>query len=343
MSRLRARGETESSHDDEEYGLLTPSRSRRTAAVGKASNVSSRQRFRRRAIAAAFGAASLILAGALTWLYRDGAQHGGFVYTMGQCAWKSYASLDGYHKSGRVYTSVSGVFSSAADDADSGFYSQQLPTDKQTKHSYAEGVYDKVMAPYQLLPSVGVLEIGVKKGGSIKLWREYFGDSARIFGSDIDAAVPSFPSDVGIKVLIMDSTDPVAVQQSFGKRPHQLDVIIDDGCHKLTCIRDTFDNMIPLLKETGVYIIEDYPDYYLTHMELSRYWEPETLFGFAPGWKVCTRQDRDPKSFIVVVYPPNSLAPMIGNCVVTNPCTMKPQSCCGRAVLEDSRCHDNIA
>ena len=110
------------------------------------------------------------------------------------------------------------------------------------------------MAPYQAQESVTLLEVGVKKGGSLKLWREYFtSPSARIIGSDIDPGVPTFPSDVGVKVLILDSTDLAAVRRSFGIGA-QLDVIVDDGCHRLSCIKQTFMNLRGLLKPDGVYV-----------------------------------------------------------------------------------------
>ena len=61
-----------------------------------------------------------------------------------------------------------------------GFLSRSLPTDKGTTHSY-NTKYDVLFAPYQL-SATAVLEIGVKKGGSIMLWREYFAASTYIYG-----------------------------------------------------------------------------------------------------------------------------------------------------------------
>ena len=36
--------------------------------------------------------------------------------------------------------------------------------------------------------AVRVLEVGVSQGGSLDLWRRYFGEEARLFGVDIDPA-----------------------------------------------------------------------------------------------------------------------------------------------------------
>ena len=209
----------------------------------------------------------------------------------------------------------------------------------------------QVMAPYKAQQGVTVLEIGVKKGGSLKLWREYFSSpSARIIGTDIDPGVPSFPSDVGVKVLILDSTDLAAVRRSFGVEA-QLDVVVDDGCHRLSCIKQTFMNLRGLLKPDGVcvksrfrvgirtraathaltnttihlhtrpmiavsrYVVEDFPSYYVDYVKAGNDWEPKSIFAGEEGWKVCTLQDLDPSSFIVVVYPPLSRAPILDGCV----------------------------
>ena len=44
--------------------------------------------------------------------------------------------------------------------------------------------YERRFARFRGTPVV-VLEIGVKDGGSLALWRQYFGESARIFGADL--------------------------------------------------------------------------------------------------------------------------------------------------------------
>jgi hypothetical protein len=49
-------------------------------------------------------------------------------------------------------------------------------------------IYEHHFAAYRTTP-VKFLEIGVFKGGSLELWRNYFGMNATIFGIDIDPAV----------------------------------------------------------------------------------------------------------------------------------------------------------
>jgi hypothetical protein len=37
----------------------------------------------------------------------------------------------------------------------------------------------------------------------------------------------------------------------------QIDVIIDDGLHRMASVKETFKNLWPLLSPTGVYLLED--------------------------------------------------------------------------------------
>ena len=46
-------------------------------------------------------------------------------------------------------------------------------------------IYEKFLKKYKNEP-IKFLEIGVAEGGSLSLWRKYFGANATIFGVDID-------------------------------------------------------------------------------------------------------------------------------------------------------------
>jgi hypothetical protein len=48
-----------------------------------------------------------------------------------------------------------------------------------------------------------VLEIGVQNGGSLQMWRRYFGPAAKIFGIDIDPRCKGFEED-GCQIRIGD-------------------------------------------------------------------------------------------------------------------------------------------
>ncbi|SEO30768.1 Methyltransferase domain-containing protein [Pseudorhodobacter antarcticus] len=99
------------------------------------------------------------------------------------------------------------------------------------------------------------LEIGVSKGGSLSLWRKYFGPDAIIFGIDIDPACDAFNGLSG-QVRIGSQDDPeflVNVVKEMGG----VDIVLDDGSHYSKHIRASINTLFPLLEEGGVYMVED--------------------------------------------------------------------------------------
>jgi len=102
---------------------------------------------------------------------------------------------------------------------------------------------------------VRVLEIGVSKGGSLELWRKYFGNRATIFGVDIDPGCASRvdpPNQVRI-----GSQDNPGFLRSVVTEMGGIDVVLDDGSHVGRHQVASFKVLYPLLSEGGVYIIED--------------------------------------------------------------------------------------
>jgi hypothetical protein len=100
---------------------------------------------------------------------------------------------------------------------------------------------------------VKVLEIGVLRGGSLKLWREYFGPQAEIYGIDIDPNVKQYESE-GIKIYVGDQGD-----QNFLKKLSDeaggFDIVIDDGGHTNYLVRNSFEALYPSTRH--LYVVED--------------------------------------------------------------------------------------
>ena len=115
-------------------------------------------------------------------------------------------------------------------------------------------IYDRYFASFRATP-VKFLEIGVSKGGSLQMWRTYFGPDARIFGIDIDPACAAFDGQAG-QVRIGSQDDPAflaAVVAEMGG----VDVVLDDGSHHMDHIRASLTVLFPLLSMGGTYMIED--------------------------------------------------------------------------------------
>jgi hypothetical protein len=100
-----------------------------------------------------------------------------------------------------------------------------------------------------------VLEIGVFKGGSLGMWRRYFGPMATIIGIDIDPSCKAFERE-DVSVRIGDQSDPQFLQSlidEFGVP----DIVIDDGSHQMQHISASFNFLYPKVSKNGLYIIED--------------------------------------------------------------------------------------
>ena len=102
---------------------------------------------------------------------------------------------------------------------------------------------------------VTVLEFGVSQGGSLEMWRDYFGRKARIYGVDIDPRC----AELGgrrTKVFIGDQEDREFLR-SVAAEVGPIDVLIEDGGHRMGQQIATFEELYPHMKEDGVFLIED--------------------------------------------------------------------------------------
>lgn len=108
-------------------------------------------------------------------------------------------------------------------------------------------IYERHFARYQGT-KVRVLEIGIDHGGSLQLWKQYFGSQAEIIGVDINPVCQEYEEDQ-IKVVIADQCDPALA------RLGPFDIVIDDGSHVRSHQSQTFLTLWP--RTLGVYLIED--------------------------------------------------------------------------------------
>jgi hypothetical protein len=102
---------------------------------------------------------------------------------------------------------------------------------------------------------VHVLEIGVYSGGSLRMWREYFGPAATIYGVDIDPACRSYEDD-RIKIFIGDQGDPAFWAELLNDLS-AIDIVIDDGSHRPEDQITSLECLLPALRPGGVYLCED--------------------------------------------------------------------------------------
>lgn len=115
-------------------------------------------------------------------------------------------------------------------------------------------IYDKYLSPWRNKP-VRMLEIGVSKGGSMQLWRKFFGPEAVLFGIDIDPSCAQLDGQAS-QVRIGSQADPGFLRDVVAEMGG-VDIVLDDGSHVSEHIRTSLDTLYPLLADGGIYMIED--------------------------------------------------------------------------------------
>ena len=115
-------------------------------------------------------------------------------------------------------------------------------------------IYEKHFSRF-VNQSVVFWEIGVFKGGSLQLWKRYFGPFVTIIGIDIDPRCKRIEEDQ-IHVRIGDQSDTMFLQSvldEFGSP----NIVLDDGSHMMMHVCKTWDYMYDKINENGVYFVED--------------------------------------------------------------------------------------
>ena len=115
-------------------------------------------------------------------------------------------------------------------------------------------IYDRHFTKFRDKP-VSILELGVYHGGSLQMWKHYFGAQARIFGVDINPRCMEL-TEPNITVFIGDQEDRSFLRSLRATLP-KLDVIIDDGGHTMGQQITSFEELYGHLNEGGVYLAED--------------------------------------------------------------------------------------
>jgi ubiquinone/menaquinone biosynthesis C-methylase UbiE len=132
------------------------------------------------------------------------------------------------------------------------FYSNRGRLIHKWKHYFE--IYERHLSRF-CNKQVNVVEIGVGKGGSLQMWKHYFGSEARIFGVDINPECIAYEEE-RVEILIGDQEDRTFLR-SLGQRIPVIDVLIDDGGHTMTQQITTFEELFPRVAPDGIYLCED--------------------------------------------------------------------------------------
>lgn len=158
-------------------------------------------------------------------------------------------------------------------------FGSQSGTDKITHHGYHR-FYPKYLDPIRHTVN-SMLEIGIEQKKSLPLWLNYF-PNASIYGIDINF---EYITD-RVQIFKADQSSLKDLEKVVNSiQQKNVDFIIDDGSHIPEHQWLTFNYLFSeLLKEGGIYIIED--------IETS-YWKNGGLYGYQTRYGL-----NHPKSFI---------------------------------------------
>lgn len=126
-------------------------------------------------------------------------------------------------------------------------------TDKSSMvHNYCVK-YEKYL-PFKRHEHLKILEIGVLRGESLKMWKDYFYKS-EILGIDIEKKCKAYEEE---RIIIeIGSQTNESFLNDISQKYGLFDMILDDGSHINSDIIFSFEKLFPAVKPQGVYVVED--------------------------------------------------------------------------------------
>lgn len=116
-------------------------------------------------------------------------------------------------------------------------------------------VYDRYWAPIRD-KAVKILEVGIDRGGSLQLWRDYF-PNGQIYG--IDCRPKCIQLQLGERITcLLGYQNDTARLADIVAACGPFDVVIDDASHVGTLSLATFTGLFPAVSPGGLYVIEDW-------------------------------------------------------------------------------------
>lgn len=161
-------------------------------------------------------------------------------------------------------------------------------TDKGTSHSYVKGYYEENFKKYKSKDIV-LVEIGVRSGASLCLWKNYFSENSTIIGMDDlsdnnENNIPvndEWTSGENVQYIVGNAYEEDALK----KLPEKIDILIDDGPHSFESHIKLLELYTSKMNEGGVIVIEDvrYPQDDLFKYVDEKYQDNAEVYDFG-GW-----------------------------------------------------------
>lgn len=109
-----------------------------------------------------------------------------------------------------------------------------------------------------------IVEFGVFHGGSLQMWKDYFGPQARIVGVDINPRLKDL-GEPGVEIHIGDQGDRGFLRQ-LAKQVGPIDLLLDDGSHLVHHQIAVVEELYTAVKSDGLILVEDtHTSYWRSH------------------------------------------------------------------------------
>ena len=122
------------------------------------------------------------------------------------------------------------------------------------KHESYFDAYAEEFSQYVGKPIIFV-EIGVMNGGSLFMWRSFFGANARIIGIDFNPGAKKLEQ-YGFEIYIGSQSD-AGFWRDFFVKVGDVDVVLDDGGHTYKQQVVTANACLPHIRDGGKLMVED--------------------------------------------------------------------------------------
>ncbi len=140
-----------------------------------------------------------------------------------------------------------------------------------TKYKKYFVIYDQLFKKF-INEKITIVEIGILNGGSLFMWRKYFGKKARIIGIDLNPKTKILEKH-GFEIFNGDQSDKKFWNKLF-KKIGKVDIVIDDGGHTNEQQSLTTVHTVPSIRNGGMLVIED------THASYQKKFENPSKYSF---------------------------------------------------------------
>ena len=132
-------------------------------------------------------------------------------------------------------------------------------------------VYEEIFKNY-IGKKITFVEVGVLAGGSLFMWKDYFGKNARVIGIDLNPEAKKWEK-YGFEIFI-GSQSREKFWNYFYDKVGKIDILLDDGGHYNKQQITTVYRSIPNINNGGMIVIED------SHASYMSQWGNPSKFSF---------------------------------------------------------------